>query len=281
MKTIIVPVDFSEFSEYSLEAAAALARKTGANILTVHMLELATVHAYGSDTMEDRMSRGIYFIKRAEQEFDLFLDKPFLEGIKVTPIIRQFKVFSELGEVAKENHADLIVMGSSGISGIFVGSNTEKVVRHSKVPVLVVKKKPTHWKLNKVIFATDFSDSSIPALQKATKMLQSFNPDFKILNVSLPGDSFREREDLNAEVENFLLKADGNLNRLSQVHYITDRSAEDGILKYARREDADLIVITTHGRTGLSRFFQGSISEDLANHGNFPILTFRREDAND
>src|SRR5690606_41868766 len=68
------------------------------------------------------------------------------KGAKITPIVKHFKVFSEVNDVAKEHGADLIIMGSQGTSGfseIFVGSNTEKVVRYSDVPVLVLDRKST------------------------------------------------------------------------------------------------------------------------------------------
>ncbi len=93
MKTIIVPIDFSEYSEYALQAAAILANKLDGRILAVHMLELATVHAYGKETDSDRIAKALFYTKRAESEFETFLNKPYLEGIPVTPIIRHYKVF--------------------------------------------------------------------------------------------------------------------------------------------------------------------------------------------
>lgn len=280
MKTIIVPIDFSEFSEYALNAAAILAKKNNAEILVVHMLELSTVHAYGEETRNDHTEKALFYIKLAEKKFDEFLRKDYLEGISVTPIIRHFKVFSELGEVASENNADLIVMGSkgsSGLSGFFIGSNTEKVVRHSEIPVLVIKNKPVNWEVKKVVFATDFSDEATPSFLRAVTVLDSLNAEIQLLHVNVPGESFRNTDDMERAVEKFLQDAEGNLNRLSDVHYIADKTAEKGILKYAHKINADMIAITTHGRTGLAHFFEGSISEDLANRANFPVMTFKMD----
>ena len=278
MKTIIVPVDFSEYSEYALQMAAILAKKYSADILAVHMLELSTVHAYGKETQADQVASGVFYIKRAEQKFEEFLKKDYLNDISVTPVIRQFKVFSELGEVAKENNADLIVMGSKGSSGLsefFIGSNTEKVVRHSDIPVLVIKNKPVDWDIKKVVFATDFSDETTESFLTLTKLLAPLNVELQLLHVNVPGDNFLNTDEMEWAVESFLEHAEGNLDRLNDVYYISDRSAEKGILKYANKVNADMIAIITHGRTGLARFFEGSISEDLANHGDFPILTLK------
>lgn len=278
MKTIIVPVDFSEYSEHALHAAAKLAKKYDAKIIAVHMLELSTVHAYGEATRNDQMEKGLFYIKRAEQEFDKFLNRDYLNGISITPVIRHFKVFSELGEVAEENKADLIVMGSKGSSGLnefFVGSNTEKVVRYSEIPVLVIKSKPLEWNINRVVFATDFSEETSDAFLKLTNLLKPLNAELRLLNVNEPGDGFKDTDEMEKNVESFLMSAEGSLNRLKDVYYISSRSAEKGILKYANKVNADMIAIVTHGRTGLAHFFEGSISEDLANHGNFPILTLK------
>lgn len=278
MKTIIVPVDFSEYSEYALNAAAILAKKYDADIIAVHMLELSTVHAYGEETKSNELAKGVFYIKRAEQQFETFLDKDYLGGVNVTPIIRHFKVFNELGEVAEDNNADLIVMGSKGSSGIsefFIGSNTEKVVRHSEIPVLVIKNSPANWDLQKVVFATDFSEQSTNAFLTLSRMLAPLDVELQLLHVNVPGEGFKDTDEMEWAVDTFLQNAEGNLGRLKDVYYISDRSAEKGILKYAKKVDADMIAIITHGRTGLSRFFEGSISEDLANHGNFPILTLK------
>lgn len=278
MKTIIVPVDFSEYSEYALNVAAVLAGKLDANILVLHMLELSTVHAYGKETQNDHIEKTLFYTKLAEKKFDEFLRKDYLNGISVTPIIRHFKVFSELGEVASENNANLIVMGSKGSSGIsefFIGSNTEKVVRHSEIPVLVVKNKLENWDVKKVVFATDFSEEAISSFSKSIELLEALKAEVQLLYVNIPGEGFKATDEMEWAVETFLQQAEGNVNRLKNVHYIADKTAEKGILKYAHKVNADMIAITTHGRTGLAHFFEGSITEDLANHADFPILTFQ------
>src|SRR5690606_33728007 len=144
MKKIIVPIDFSDYSDYALETAARMAKRYGAEVLALHMLEMSDAVYTSSDV--EHHEKIVFFLKLAEQKFDKFLEKDYLRGVKVTPIVKHFKVFSEVSSVAKAHDVDLIVMGSHGASGlteIFVGSNTEKVVRYSDIPVLVVKSKPT------------------------------------------------------------------------------------------------------------------------------------------
>ena len=102
MNKIIVPIDFSEHSEYALEAAAIIAQKHDAEIMALHMLEISDAiltHASG-----EQQSKAFFLLKLAEKRFEDFLKKEYLEGIKVSPIVKHFKVFSEVNDVAKEQN---------------------------------------------------------------------------------------------------------------------------------------------------------------------------------
>lgn len=272
MKKIIVPIDFSQYSEFALETAAILAKKNNAELLVLHMLEIDSGRVTNSSNeLNEQM---VFFLKLAEKKFDEFLQKDYLEGVNITPIVKHFKVFKEVAEVAEEQNADMIVMGSQGTSGlaeIFVGSNTEKVVRYSEIPVLVVKQKPSNMNFETVVFASDFSDNMIKSYNEASKM---FN-NIKLVHVNVPGESFQSSAEIEAAVANFLNKADGNLDKLNDVHYTADYTVEAGILNAANIMGADLIAVPTHGRKGLSHFFSGSISEDVANHATLPVITFK------
>jgi nucleotide-binding universal stress UspA family protein len=276
MKKIIVPIDFSEYSEYALETAAILAKKNNAEILALHMLEISEAiltRVDGEIQMET-----IFFLKLAKKKFDEFLNKEYLKGITITPIIKHFKVFSEVNELAEEHSADIIVMGSHGASGFkefFIGSNTEKVVRHSSIPVLVIKHNPILTDFEDVVFACDFSEEAISPYINASKMFQTLGSKMHLVYVNLPNENFRSTPEIESKVVSFLKKAEGNLDLLSHVKYISDYTIERGILNYANAIGADLIALATHGRTGFAHFFEGSISEDIANHSALPVMTFK------
>jgi len=80
---------------------------------------------------------------------------------------------------------------------------------------------------------------------------------------------------MEAKVMKFLKKAENCLDNLENVKYFSDYTIEQGILNYANIIGADLIALATHGRTGLAHFFEGSISEDIANHSVLPVMTFK------
>ncbi|MBR9845908.1 MAG: universal stress protein [Algicola sp.] len=276
MNKIIVPIDFSKHSEYALETAAILAKKNNAEIIALHMLEMA--HNVLTDSDDEQQMQTVFFLKLAEKKFQEFLEREYLKGIHVTPVVKHFKVFREVNDVAEEHNADLVVMGShgsSGLSEIFVGSNTEKVVRHSNIPVLIVKQEPVNLQFETVVFACDFSEEMIGPYLKACQFFENSNSNLKLLYVNLPGERFKSSTEMEATVANFLKKADGNLDKINNINYISDYTVEEGVLTFTNIVGGDLIAVPTHGRKGIAHFFSGSIGEDIANHATLPVITFK------
>ena len=276
MKKIIVPIDFSEHSEYALKTAAKLAKKYDAELLVLHMLEMSEIMLSASDGLQNQKTA--FFLQLAQQKFEDFLKKDYLNDIKVTPIIKHFKVFSEVNDVALKHDADLIVMGSQGTSGIaefFVGSNTERVVRHSKIPVLVVKNDVQDVSFDVVAFACNFSEDAIKPYLDAKKMFNKTGTKLYLVHVNLPNDKFKSSLEIEKRVVNFFSKAESNLDKMKDVHYVSDYTVEEGVLNCANKIGADLIIVPTHGRKGLAHFFEGSIGEDVANHSTLPVMTFK------
>jgi len=272
MKSIIVPVDFSEQSEIALKVAANLAKKNDAELVVMHMLELATGVMSNAEYIPQ--VHIVHLIKVTEERFEKFLDQPYLKDLNITPVIKHYKVFSEIDDVAKEHGAGLIVMGSHGTDGLqelFIGSNTERVVRSSEIPVLVVKGDLEHFKAERFVFACDFNEESIPAAKKAVDFAKVLGAELKMVYINTPADAFLSTEDAYQRISRFL-----NISMLGlEVDLYNDYSVEKGVLNYAETHAADLIGIPTHGRQGLSHFFMGSIGEDIANHSKIPVVTFK------
>jgi nucleotide-binding universal stress UspA family protein len=276
MKRIIVPIDFSEHSEYALKTAAKFAKQHGAEVFALHMLEMSTVALTASDELLGEQA--VFFMKLAEKKFQDFLDKDYLEGVKITPIIKHFKVFSEVNDIAKEHQADLIIMGSHGSSGIeeiFVGSNTERVVRNSEIPVLVVKNSDVNINFDVVVLACDLTKDSIKPYINTRKMFADIVSKIHVVHVNLPSERFKSTTELEKMAIKFFEKAEGNLAGLEDLSYVSDYTIDEGILNFSSKVKADLIVMPTHGRTGLEHFFKGSVGEDVANHASLPVLTFK------
>lgn len=276
MKKIIIPVDFSDHSEYALKTAAKLAKKHDAELLVLHMLEMSDIMLTTSEGFQSQ--KAAFFLQIAEQKLEGFLKKDYLNDLKVTSIIKHFKVFSEVNDVALKNDADLIVMGSHGSSGIaefFVGSNTERVVRNANIPVLVVKNNVSDVNFNVVAFACSFSEETIKPYLNAVKLFDKIDAKFYLVHVNLPNDRFMSSLEIEQKAVNFFTKAERNLTKMKDVYYVCDYTVEEGVLNCANKIGADLIIVPTHGRKGLAHFFEGSIGEDVANHSTLPVMTFK------
>ncbi len=275
MKKILVPVDFSECSEHALRVASDLAKNYNAEIIALHMMGMNDNVLTNTQTKE--MLEGIYYIRLAKKRFEKFLNKEFLKTVKVTDSVYNYTDFSELNKVAKENNADLIVMGSHGSSGlteVFVGSNTEKVVRNSEIPVLVIKNKHDSFTIKNAVFACDFSSENQDVFDKAMKFYEILNSKVTLLYINVPGQNYRNTKEMETLVKNFLLKTNA-IHLLNHVVYYNDYTVEDGIFNFSLENDIDAIALPTHGRRGLAHFFSGSISEDLVNHSDIPVITFK------
>jgi nucleotide-binding universal stress UspA family protein len=126
-----------------------------------------------------------------------------------------------------------------------------------------------------IVFATDFSEESIPAYKNMLASLDFLGAKKHLLYVNLPNEKFKTSPEMDALANNFLMKAEGNIDRLINVNLVCAKFVEDGILTFSNAVGADLIVLVTHGRKGLSHVFSGSISEDISNHSSLPIMTFK------
>ncbi len=272
MKNIIVPVDFSKTSEFALKAGAEMAKKHNAKLHILHMLELSD--SIITATSSSKTNEMLFMLKLAEKQFDEFLDKKYLKGVDYEAVVKQHKVYNEVDQVSNELDADLIIMGSHGKSignNWVTGSNAEKMVRHSATPVMILKEDPEDLKLKKVLFASDLSDESIPALNRALKLFEKLEAEVELVYVSTPERHFMSTWDFQDRKQKFY-----DETGLQQITSIQDYSIESGLINYAAHVEADIIATSTHARKGISHFLNGSISEDLANYSQLPVVTFRR-----
>ncbi|MCK5442053.1 MAG: universal stress protein [Maribacter sp.] len=277
MKRILIPVDFSEYSEYAMEVAALMAKKFKAELFILHMLGLSEAIFTKNESQEFMEAQ--YYMKLAKKRFDSFLDKPYIQGLKTFQTVQNYKDFYEINNFVKEKDIDLVVMGShgtSGLSGLFVGSNTEKVVRTCSVPVLTIKRRRSDFIIKEAVLACNFEVENSSAYNKVIRFFGMIGARVHLVYVNLPNITFKSTEEMKKQVELFMSVSHyGNTFKNEHVVCLNDYSIEEGIYYYAKSIDADLIAIPTHGRQGLAHFFKGSIGEDIANHASLPVLTFR------
>lgn len=274
MKNILVPVDFSDHSKYAMEVAASLAKKHNASLHVVHMMGLTDAVLTRDESKE--VFEAMYHMKLTEKRFGELLAEPYLEGLTIHQNVKNYTNFTEINDVAIECDADLIVMGSHGSTGlreVFVGSNTEKVVRTATTPVLVIKEKMKDFAVQNVVFACDFKEENVDAFQRIRSLIDLLGGKMHLLYVNLPGERFRSSIEIEDRIFKFFAQAQVTDIKPSDVNHYNDYTVEDGIFNFSFSNKADAIAIPTHGRSGLAHFFAGSIGEDVVNHSVLPVLT--------
>lgn len=219
---------------------------------------------------------------------------------------------SILGQIEKGNY-DLVMMSAKGghFSDFFHGSVTDKIIRRSKTPVLTLSEKMKFEILNTILVPCDFSDHSLAAIPMAFDIARKFGAKLEILNVvELYAADVHGMEPVNVGVDEKAIYS-GLKSRLAtffEKHKEDDFSIEDGdrtfndvlvhnengektsvefktvilksvaahheIIDYAN-DHADLVVMSTHGRTGLSRMLLGSTTEQVIQHLEKPQITIK------
>lgn len=274
MKKILVPTDFSKEAENALKVAAQLAKRHNSEIYLLHMLEIPFQEVDAINSHTGALPEAMFFMKLAHQRFENVMASDYLEGITVHETIKADSNFGNVIETCKEHNVDMIIMGSHGASGfkeMFVGSNAEKVVRTSDIPVLVIKNEHANFNVDNFVFASDFKKDNKETYKQAVDLAQAFDAKVHLLMVNTP-NNFSNTSDAKKRIQDFI-KDYPFANYTMNIY--NDESVEKGILNFSREIDADLIGISTHGRQGIAHFFNGSISEDLVNHAKRPVITFK------
>ncbi len=165
---------------------------------------------------------------------------------------------------------DLIVMGSHGAKGIkdvFIGSNTQRTIRQTNVPVLVVKKTLQN-DFKKILFAYDFQEDLIKPFEAVLQFVNLWKADLELLFVNVPF-RFKETSEVMSEVSRFMHQFPGAQYR-SHIYNALDEAT--GIHDFALEQKVDLIALVTHGKTGLNRIMSHSVAESVINHEEIPVL---------
>ncbi|GAA3601665.1 universal stress protein [Flavivirga amylovorans] len=273
MKKILVPTDFSTQAENALKVATQLARKYNSEIYLLHMLEIP-LHEVDALRSYNHLPEAIYFMKLAHKKFEALKTKDYLKDLTIHETVEFQEIFKGVFHLCKKHDIDLIIMGSNGVSGLkemLIGSNTEKVVRTSKTPVLVIKNEHTVFKVNDFVFASDFKDESKATYKKATAFANILKAKMHLLMVNTP-NKFITSEKSEHRMTSFVDAFDF---KNYTINIYNDINIEKGIMNFSQSINADLIGMSTHGRQGISHFFNGSISEDLVNHAKRPVITFK------
>lgn len=282
MISILVPFDFSTPATHALNFATSLARNYSKITITIlHVVEIPLATGIGTmgggiDPIPD-FENQLFFkelIDMRKKQLEALENEYATAGFPINSSLILGSAFRGISDAIQKAKPDLVVMGSKGTSGleeIMVGSNTEKIVRTSPCPVITIKAATDVRTMKKVVFASDFRDSADEAAARIKRIQNLFDAQFYFVIVNTPGN-FETTRDSMSRIRSFVKKH--NFENIKAEIY-NSLSEESGIIEFADDIDADLIAMTTHGRTGLLHLLTGSIAEDVVNHSSRPVWTFK------
>jgi len=276
MKRILVPTDFSKEAGYALDAAVDLATRTGAQIQLLHVVEgfvqgsFATQGGGPDDFSEEVFMKKL--LEKGKIELAKLIVDHKLENINIITNIQVGNPFHHIARDILDNEADLVIMGSRGTAGyeeVLIGSNTERVVRHSKCPVITVKTPVDFSQVTDIVFAADFIEAEDNVAAELKTLQNLLDAKLHLVKVDTPGN-FENSRTIKKRIHSFVQKH-GLENYTMEIY--NESTEEDGIIYFSEDIDADMIALATHGRTGLKHLLSGSIAEDVVNHAQRPVWT--------
>ena len=308
---ILVPTDFSPISLKALEYACTLGTAFGAILHLLHVNDIAveapTLAALSPPSRELK-AKLLHRLDSIAAE----ISAP-TRGLRRH--VRSGKAFNEVCEAARDLSADLIVTATHGYSGlkrILLGSTTERIVQHSFCPVLVVREHQREFVssrsrerahnrrricLDRILVPTDFSEHSRHALSYALAFAKHFGAEVILLNAIYPHyyasnpdyfssdyGSLLDEAHRAAKAEMAKLLQATSFDGVSFKTRIEEGHPVQTILDVAKEWDADLIVTSTHGRTGLEHVLIGSTAEQVVRYATCPVLVVprvKRKEEND
>jgi len=275
MKTILVPTDFSTYALFALKVAANIARKINAEINLIHVCN--TVSAAGAIEFHSYYTKyNTEIIQIANQKLDHLIESDFLHGVRIKKHIISDMLIWEAVCDKEFVDGDLIVMGSHGTSGFSkhsLGSNTEKIVRLAEPPVLTIKNEIEDFTIRKMVFASNFFEESYQVFEKIKIFADLYNAHIDLLKVITP-KNFESTPISQKLIKNFVKKF--NLKNYAANIY-NAHDIEKGIIDFSDVQEADLIAIETHGRTGFAHLINGSLAEDIVKHETKPVLSIKMQ----
>ena len=274
MKKILVPCDFSDAAVQAFRFALDIAQRSDGEIILLSVLELPVM--YDTNLMpalnfEETLLKDIK--AEAENNFKKIKAKWAKDGPKVSQVVEYGIISFTIVRVAQQVEADLIVVGTKGATGLkefFVGSNTEKLVRTSNIPVIAVKKYVKVSTIKNVVFPIALGKGQEELLMRVKALQDFLQAKLHILFVNTPAN-FRQDKETKQQMKDFakrFMLKDFSLN------VFNDLDQESGVMNFAHQIGADMIAMGTHGRRGLNHLMSGSIAEDVVNHVDCPIWTF-------
>jgi len=285
---LLIARDFSASSDRALRHALDLAARTGA---VLHVFYADVLHKKGAKPEQQSPAAGIDKVREELKRYDASPPDEALDAVEVKEgVERDVAAAPAILNYSSKHDIDVVTLGTHGRRGprrVLIGSVAEEVVRRATCPVLTVRGSvetpgPAPGEIDRLLVPVDFSDPSQEAFRYARELAHLYDAQVHLLHVV--EDILRPAfyvEDLEENVEK---KARERLQQFVERTpgpevdldlHTTSGQAASAITTFADQHDIDLVVTSTHGRTGMQRLLLGSVAEKIVRHTHCPVFTVR------
>lgn len=278
VRRILAAVDFSAWTPDVVATAAGLARACGGRVRLLHVLPLRETDAGA-----------------AEAQLALCVPAEAAALVESRSVTRALTPDLGLLEVLQRQPADVVVVGTHGRTGlqhIRLGSVAERIVELSPVPVLVVRRAAAERpggamiKITRILCPVDFSEHSQAALEHAAELARRYGASLHLLHVvepilypvayGLPPVAPVDYEQVARDAAARTLAGyAGKLANIEVRQHVESGTASQRICDFAKEHGVDLVVLATHGYTGLKHVLLGSTAERVVRHAPCAVLVVK------
>ncbi|MEZ4776557.1 MAG: universal stress protein [Bacteroidia bacterium] len=272
MKKILIPTDFSDCAGYALDTAVKLAEKFGSELHIYHRADIDPAFDESSTVSQQESMESYAMLQFIKKKYYKIREQYASSNLRIITTFSSGDLVKTVTDYISTENIDMVVMGSSGASGLkgmVMGSQTQKIVRNAYCPVLVVKHPVNTVIFKNIVFASDFSDLAKKPFEKLIEFARKFGSHIHLLNVAAYPKFTVNEEDLTR------MKAFEKMCWAlpCTVYGRGDVDLELGVTHFAKEVKADLVSIAHFGKEPIKRVFTGSLTENLVNHLETPVLT--------
>ena len=272
MKSILIPTDFSENSSHAVDVSIQLAKRQGAEIHFLHITDIPIDWL----TLVEKVEKKLYadITQKVDQlnvQLEELVEKASEKGILAKKFLMYNKNYRGIIEHAEEYQNDMIVMGSQGASGLkefLIGTYTQRVIRHAKTPVLVIKNKVGDINFDRITFYSDFRPTDLSKFARVVDLVKQLGGKLQLLLISTPNNFFETKES-TLRLESYHEAAPNLIDK--QVAYNAMRE-EEGLGQYCTENEVGMLALLYDHQVHKNSYERRHV-EEFINHVQVPILS--------
>lgn len=283
MKKILFPTDFSQTADNAFIYALHLAQSNGSEIYVLHTFERPAVSGLRSGSSR-HMQDVLDCIEECEQDHfqDEFqklkesANKAEFGDVKLNYIFEVGNLLSVMKSMVSKYHIDLIIMGTSGKSGIsksFLGSHTSKTIDLSPIPVISIPHLAKFSQMKTIGLATMFKESDKTLVEKILHSAEYYEGIVKILHVI----EYNGNMDKKQKFADRNIKAWKEYFKSDRLEFIVEKAdhVKVAVKDFANKEHIDMLVLVKRRLNFVDSLFYPSLTKNVANSLNIPLMVVK------